>query len=80
MDTTSLEFIDLTDDGNVMTCKMPPDEMIVAVRLADGTVHNAFYACNIMDAGDWDFAPVDDNGDITDDAFSSDVVAWATIP
>jgi hypothetical protein len=51
------DFINLTDDGEHFTCPLPPDETIVEVRLLDGTTRLAWYSCNIMEAGDYDFVP-----------------------
>lgn len=68
----------LTCKDDRMTCPMPADETAVEVMLQDGTVCPAWYSCNIMEAGDWDFLPVDTAGEPDDDADSiaATVVAW----
>jgi hypothetical protein len=74
----------LTDDGEKFTCRMPGDETIVEVRLRDGTERLAWYACNIMDAGDFDFLPIDPGRDEPDidsvESIASDVTAWRPAP
>lgn len=73
------DFITITDDGERMTCKMPPAETIVDVLLADGRIIPAWYDSNIMDAGDWDFVPVEDGQDEPDinaDSIADQVIAW----
>lgn len=71
------EFIALTDDGERMTCRMPADETLVEVRLKGGATTLAYYSCNIMESGDYDFMPVDQDGEPTDgDSLISDVEAW----
>lgn len=71
-------FIGLTDDGEHMTCQMPPGETVVDVRLHNGMVMQAFYDHNIMESGDWDFVPVGSDGepDIEGDSIADQVVAW----
>ncbi len=58
---------------------MPPDETVVQVILEDGSEHRAFYSCNIMEAGDWEFVPVDENDEPTDEAFWPEVSAWKPV-
>jgi hypothetical protein len=72
------DFIELTDDGERMTCKMPADETVVEVRLQDGTVKRAYYSCNIMEPGDFDFIPVDDEDEplIEGDSLIDKIEAW----
>lgn len=72
------DFITITDDGERITSRMPPDETVVDVRLQDGSTTRAWYSCNIMDAGDWDFVPVgaDDEPDMEADSIADQVVAW----
>lgn len=72
------QFIEITDDGERITSKMPPDETVVVVRLKDGSTVRAWYSCNIMDAGDWDFVPVGFDGEpIMDaDSIADQVAAW----
>lgn len=53
-----MDFITIVDDGEHITTPMPPDETVVEVKLTDGRITRAWYSCNIMDAGDWDFLPV----------------------
>jgi hypothetical protein len=55
---------------------MPPDETIVEVMLEDGTICPAWYGCNIMDAGDWDFMPVNSDDEPDDDSIADKVIAW----
>lgn len=57
---------------------MPASESVVEVRLRNGSITRAFYDCNIMEAGDWDFMPADADGEPIDDADSiaDQVVAW----
>jgi hypothetical protein len=66
----------LTCKGDRMTCPMPPDETIVEVMLEDGTICPAWYGCNIMDAGDWDFMPVNSDDEPDDDSIADKVIAW----
>jgi len=68
----------LTHKDDKMTCPMPADETVVEVMLRDGTVCRAWHSCNIMDAGDWDFLPVKDDGEPDDeaDSIASAIVAW----
>ena len=57
----------------------PPDETIVEVKLRDGSTRLAWYSCNIMDAGDYDFIPVEegeDEPDINRDSIADQVVEW----
>lgn len=71
-------FIALSDDGERMTCPMPPGETVVDVRLRDGTITQAFFDRDIMDAGDFDFMPVKPDGepDIEADSIADNVIAW----
>jgi hypothetical protein len=72
------EFVTITNDGEHITSSMPPDETVVEVKLQDGTTIRAWYSCNIMDAGDWDFLPVlsDDEPDMDADSIADKVIAW----
>lgn len=73
------DFIDMTDDGERFTCKMPPDETIVEVRLHNGTIRRAWYSCNIIEAGDYDFIPVEpgeDEPDFERHSIADQVAAW----
>jgi len=72
-------FIVLTDDGEHLTCKMPADETIVEVQLKDFTIRKAWYACNIMEKGDYDFVPIEDGEDepeIDRESIADQVIAW----
>ncbi|HEU4984952.1 MAG TPA: hypothetical protein VFT58_04880 [Nitrososphaera sp.] len=73
-------FITITNDGYRITSNMPDDETVVEVRLEDGTVSRAWYSCNIMDYGDWDFLPVDqdDEPNMEANSIAAQVVAWRT--
>ncbi|MBZ9807644.1 hypothetical protein [Mesorhizobium sp. ESP-6-2] len=75
-------FIELSDDGERMTCKMPADETVVEVRLVDGSVQLAYYSANNMEPGDWDFIAVDADGEPTLEAPSliDRVAAWRPQP
>lgn len=75
------DFIVLTDDGEHMTCPMPPSETVVDVRLRNGKIAQAFYDCNIMEAGDFDFVPVGSDGepDIDADSIADQVIAWRAL-
>ncbi len=72
------DFITVTNDGEHITSRMPPDETVVLVMLIDGTVRRAWYSCNLMEAGDWDFVPVldDDEPDMEADSLADQVTAW----
>lgn len=72
------EFVTITNDGEHITSPMPPDETVVEVQLKDGSTVRAWYSCNIMDAGDWDFLPAltDDEPDMDADSIADEVVAW----
>lgn len=75
-------FIELTDDGERMTCVMPPDETVVEVRLKDGAIVRAYYSCNNMEPGDFDFLPVDDDDGepkIDADSIAGRVAAWRPV-
>lgn len=71
-------WIPLTCKADVMTCPMPADESVIEVMLKDGTVRSAWYACNCLEAGDWDFMPVDPYGEplVDGDSLAHDVIAW----
>lgn len=77
------DFIEIKEDGEgVVAAKWPAAETVVEVRLKDGTVRLAWFDCNIMETGDWDFVPVEDEfGDhtIDGDSIAHDVVAWRPI-
>lgn len=75
---TEHEFITIDVEGDRIVSRMPPDETVVEVRLSDGNVVMAWYACDIAERGDWDFIPVNADGEPDDDADSiaADVVAW----
>lgn len=73
------DFVKITDDGELITSKMPPDETIVEVQLADGSTMLAWYSCNLMEAGDWDFVPVkegEDEPNMNADSIADKVVGW----
>ena len=72
------EFTQITYDGDYVTSPMPPDETVVEVKLKDGTERLAWYGQNIMEAGDFDFVPVESRDDEPGDAESiaGQVVAW----
>lgn len=73
------EFVIVTDDGEHITSRMPPDESVVEVKFADGSTQPAWYSKNIMDAGDWDFVPIEpgtDEPDFMADSIADKVVAW----
>lgn len=72
------DFIPITDDGTNITSRMPADESVVEVKLDDGTTARAWYGCNIMDAGDWDFVPLapDETEPGDQDSIAERVVAW----
>jgi hypothetical protein len=73
------DFIIITFDqeGDRVTSPMPADESIVDVRLADGSTTKAWYSCDIMESGDWDFVPVKgDEPDMDADSIADQVVAW----
>lgn len=77
------EFIQITNDGEHITSKMPPDESVIEVKLADGTICPAWYSQNIQEAGDWDFLPLEpgtDEPDLMADSIAKDVVAWRPVP
>lgn len=74
-------FIEITTEivQERITSPMPTDETIVEVRLADGTVRRAWFSTNIMEAGDYDFLPIEDGEDEPDierDSIADQVVAW----
>jgi hypothetical protein len=70
-------FVTITDDGTFITSPMPADESIVEVMLIDGSICSAWYSCNIMEAGDWDFLPatIDDDLDYVE-SIADRVIAW----
>lgn len=73
------DFITIANDGEHITSKMPADETIVEVQLKDGSTCPAWYSCNIQEAGDWDFLPVEpgtDEPDMMEDSLADQVVAW----
>lgn len=73
------EFIEIVDDGEHITSKMPPDETVVDVKLKDGSITQAWYSCGLMEAGDWDFVPLEpgtDEPDLMADSIADAVVAW----
>ncbi len=72
-------FILLTDDGEAMTCPLPPAETLVEVKLRDGSVTRSWFDCHIMDAGDWDFASVTLDGEYGDESIADQVIAWRKI-
>ena len=72
-----MDFISITYDGSWVTSRMPADESLVEIRLKDGTLTKAFFSCNIMEAGDWDFIPVDEDDEPGDgESLAASVVAW----
>jgi hypothetical protein len=72
------DFITITNDGERITSKMPPDETVVEVRLKDGTICPAWYSQDIQERGDWEFLPIEPGTDEPDmmESALSDVVAW----
>lgn len=69
----------ITTDEDRITSPMPADEAVVEVKLKDGTTCPAWYSQNIMEAGDWDFMPVEpgtDEPDLMANSIADDVVAW----
>ena len=68
----------LTCNDDEMTCPLPADETVVEVMLNDGSICRAWYSCNIMEAGDWDFLPVGDEDEPDDeaDSIADKIVAW----
>ena len=70
-------FTKITNDGDRITSKMPVDETEVEVLMTDGSIVRAVYSSNIMEAGDWDFVPVDN---LEGDSIADRVEAWRTIP
>lgn len=71
----------LTHKDERMTCPMPTDETVVEVMLQDGGVYHAWYSCNLMEAGDWDFVPVDadDEPDLDAESLGGRVIAWRLV-
>lgn len=69
------------NDGNVLCPAWPVDETVVEVKLKDGSMRHAWFGCHLMEPGDFDFVPVDDNDEIIEDADSlvDEVVAWRPI-
>jgi hypothetical protein len=77
------DFIEITTEvaQEVITSKMPADETIVEVRLSDGSVCLAWFSCNIMEAGDYDFLPIKDGEpDMEAESIADKVVAWRPSP
>ncbi len=72
----------ITCKDDKMTCPLPADETTVEVMLQDGTVCHAWFSCNIMEAGDWDFLPVDERDEPDDaaDSIADKIVAWRPTP
>jgi hypothetical protein len=73
------KFIEITDNGEIVTSPMPADETVVEVRLTDGTVTRAWFSKDIMDVGDWDFvavAPGQDEPSENADSIANYVAAW----
>lgn len=75
------DFTEITVDptSDYITSPMPADESVVEVRLRDGTTRRAWFGCNIMDAGDFDFVPVDEGDDepgAETDSIADQVAAW----
>jgi len=74
-----MDWIEIVEDGENITSKMPPDETIVEVKLKDGTICPAWYSQNIQEAGDWDFVPIEpgtDEPDLMADSLAANVAAW----
>lgn len=67
-------MVDL-DSPNLSWSDLPLDETIVEVLLEDGTVARSFFAKNISEPGDWDFATIVD-GFPGDSSLSDQVVGW----
>lgn len=78
MEITMPDFTMIESDGDRITSPMPADESVVIVKLDDGTERRAWFGCNIMEAGDFDFVALDDGSDEPGDADSiaDRVVAW----
>ncbi len=72
------KFIEITDDGDFITSKMPHTETVVEVRLRDGNIMRAWYDAGIQEAGDFDFIPVGFNNEpnLEADSIADKVVAW----
>lgn len=73
--------ITLDDTGEFYTNAFPADETVVEVRLDDGTVHLAWFACNIMEPGDHDWLPIDAAGepDMEAESILNRVFAWRAL-
>lgn len=71
-------WVPLSCKDDKMTCPLPADETVVEVMKQDGSVRRAWYSCNLMEAGDWDFLPVtgDDEPDMDAESIAADVIAW----
>jgi hypothetical protein len=71
-------FTEITT-AEYITSPMPADETIVEVRLKDGTIRRAWYSCNIMEADDFDFIPMEEDEDepnLERDSIADEVIAW----
>ncbi len=74
------EFIVITEDGDLITSKMPADETVVEVKLQSGRIIQAWYSCNIAEAGDYDFLPAKDGEpDMDAESIADQVVAWRAV-
>lgn len=71
-------FLKEDNDGKFIN-EMPQDESVVEALLTDGSVIRAWFGCNIMDAGDWDFErlqPGKDEPPPDGDSIAELVAAW----
>lgn len=79
------DFIEITTNSTheYITSKMPASGSIVEVKLRDGTTRLAWYDSDIMEAGDFDFLPIEDGKtepDIGRDSIADQVIAWRPHP
>jgi hypothetical protein len=77
--THEQDWIEIVEDGDYITSKMPADETIVEVMLDDGSITRSWYATNISEPGDYDFSPVGEDGGPTDESIADRVKAWRPI-
>ncbi|GEM_PF-5602854 len=77
---TIIKFEHDGDDAKIIS-PMPADESVVEVRLDDGSIQRAWFGCNIMDAGDYDFVPVNDadEPDMERASIADRVTAWRAV-
>jgi len=77
------DFISITNDGEHITSRIPPDETVIEVQLKDGSVQRAWYSSSGQEAGDWDFVPIEpgtDEPDLMADSLADQVIAWRPLP